>query len=118
MLYAKYENHFAKNDDDTLVIQAPSRTMNGATISQAYVDRAMRADPAKASAEYLAEFRDDVAGWLSRDILENAVDTGCTVRPPYPVWTYRAFVDPSGGRNDSFTRASRTTTRASPFWIA
>jgi hypothetical protein len=56
LLFTKYDNHFDKNDDDTLVIQAPSRTMNSATLSQAYVDRAMRADPAKASAEYLAEF--------------------------------------------------------------
>lgn len=103
LLYAKYTDHFGKNDDDTLVIQAPSRTMNSATLSQSYVDRAMQADPAKASAEYLAEFRDDVAGWLSREALENAVESGVTVRAPYPAWTYRAFVDPSGGRNDSFT---------------
>jgi hypothetical protein len=27
------------------------------------------------------------------------------VRPPYPAWSYRAFVDPSGGRGDSFTCA-------------
>lgn len=103
LLYTKYTDHFAKDDDDTLVIQAPSRTMNSATLSQAYVDRAMRADPAKASAEYLAEFRDDVAGWLSREALESAVDIGITARPPFAPYDYRAFVDPSGGRNDSFT---------------
>jgi hypothetical protein len=63
----------------------------------------MRADPAKADAEYNANFREDIAGWLSRDILQNAVDNGCTVRPPFAQYTYRAFVDPSGGRNNSFT---------------
>lgn len=105
LLYQKYVDHFGRDDDDVLVIQAPSRTMNSATISQAFVDRAIAKDPAKASAEYLAEFRDDVAGWLSRDILENSVDTGCTVRPPHPVHQYVAFVDPSGGRMDSFTMA-------------
>jgi hypothetical protein len=64
---------------------------------------AMRADPAKADAEYNANFREDIAGWLSRDILQNAVDSGVIVRPPFPAYDYRAFVDPSGGRGDSFT---------------
>jgi hypothetical protein len=103
LLYTKYENHFAKDDNDTLVIQAPSRVMNSATLSQGYVDRAMSADPAKADAEYNANFREDIAGWLSREILQNAVDNGVTVRPPHGFHDYRAFVDPSGGRNDSFT---------------
>jgi hypothetical protein len=51
----------------------------------------------------MAEFREDIAGWLARETLQGAVDTGIERRPPFAAWTYRAFVDPSGGRNDSFT---------------
>jgi hypothetical protein len=105
LLYQKYTDHFGKDDDDVLVIQAASRVMNSATISQAFVDRAIAKDPAKGDAEYNANFRDDIAGWLGRDILENSVDTGCTVRAPHSFHRYCAFVDPSGGVKDSFTMA-------------
>jgi hypothetical protein len=105
LLYKKFEDHFGKDQDDVLVIRAPSRTMNTVSISQEYVDRAMARDRAKASAEYMAEFRDDIAGWLGIDVIQAAVDAGVTVRPPSPLQRYVAFVDPSGGRGDSFTCA-------------
>ncbi|MGA2057425.1 MAG: hypothetical protein ABSG88_19205 [Bradyrhizobium sp.] len=56
----------------------------------------MARDPAKASAEYLAEFRDDIAGWLGLEIIQAAVDHGVTMRPPSPFRRYFAFVDRMG----------------------
>jgi hypothetical protein len=103
LLHSKFKKHFAK-DGDILFVKAPTRVLNP-TIDQAIIDRDMADDPAKASAEWMGEFRDDIGGWLSLEVIENAVDRGVTVRPPHKMWNYRAFVDPSGGRVDSFTAA-------------
>jgi hypothetical protein len=104
LLYKKWKTHFAQ-EGDVLVIRAPTRVMNP-TISQAIIDRELLEDNASARAEYLAEWRDDVTGWLAVETIESAVDTDVTVRPPNMfVNSYVAFCDPSGGSKDSFTMA-------------
>jgi hypothetical protein len=105
LLYAKYKRHFGR-DDDVLVIQAPTRTLNP-TISQELIDRELADDFAGASAEWLAEFRNDIGGWLDASLIDAAVDYGVTVRPPTPLHhIYVAGADPSGGSGkDSFTAA-------------
>jgi hypothetical protein len=101
LLYNKFARHYGK-DSDVLVIRAPSSVMNP-TLDQSVIDAALEEDPALAGAEYLAEFRDDVTGWLTRELIEAAVDSGVTVRPPRPNIRYVSFCDPSGGQGDSFT---------------
>jgi len=103
LLYKKYKQHFGKSDD-VLVIQAPTRALNP-MIEQVEVDRALAEDPARAQAEWMGEFRDDIGGWLPVDVIEGAVDAGVTARPPHPLIQYRSFCDPSGARGDSFTCA-------------
>jgi hypothetical protein len=103
LLYRKFREHYAQ-DGDVLVIQAPSLTFNP-TLDQTAIDQALAEDPAAARAEWLAEFRDDLMGWATRELIEAAVDRGVTVRPPMPRITYRSFCDPSGGQKDSFTAA-------------
>src|SRR5206468_2204 len=49
--------------------------------------------------------RDDLSTWLSRELLDAAVDRGVFVRAPAPDINYIAGCDASGGRNDSFTAA-------------
>jgi hypothetical protein len=44
-----------------------------------------------------------LATFISRDLLEAAVDVGVIVRPPVEGVRYFAFTDASGGMNDSFT---------------
>ena len=56
-------------------------------------------------AEYLSEWRDDLASFIARDLLEAAVDPGVLVRPPVDGVVYYGFVDPSGGGADTFTMA-------------
>jgi hypothetical protein len=102
LLYERWKTHYGKDDDDVLVIQAPSRTLNN-TLDQKIIDDAMARDPAVARAEWLAEWRDDVATFVPREIIDAAVDIGVTVRPPTPSVRYMAFADPSGGVGDSFT---------------
>jgi len=103
LLYNKFKQHFGQ-DGDVLVIQAPTRTLNP-TIPQELIDREIAEDPAAKRAEYLAEWRDDISGWISLEVLEAAVDNNVTVRPPNTIVDYVAFADPSGGKSDSFTAA-------------
>ncbi len=105
LLYEKYRAHYGKPDDDVLVIRAPSRVLNP-TLDQKIIDDAMARDPDVARAEWLAEWRDDIATFLSRDLIENAVDTGVPVRPPRPDVRYVGYVDAASGvGKDSFACA-------------
>jgi hypothetical protein len=104
LLFKKHRKHFGQNDD-VLVIQAPTRTLNP-LIPQEMIDRELAEDPAGARAEYLAEFRDDIGGYLAIETLEASVDRNVTVRPPAALFhNYRSGCDPSGGAKDSFTMA-------------
>jgi len=105
LLYKKYKKHFGQ-PDDVLVIQAPTRSLNP-TIPQELIDRELADDPAGASAEWLAQFRSDIGGWLPIELIEAAVDYGVMVRPPATLHnTYVAGADPAGGSGkDSFTAA-------------
>jgi hypothetical protein len=104
LLWSKFKKHFGENSDDVLVVRAPTRVLNP-TIPQEVIDAALAENPAVAKAEWLAEFRDDIGGYLSLEIVESAVDRGVTVRPPRDGIVYRSGVDPSGGSRDSFTAA-------------
>ena len=87
-----------------LVIKAPSTTPNP-TLDQSIIDDAMADDLAAASAEWLTEFRDDIWGWVGRELIEGAVDHGVQSRVPQPGISYYTFCDPSGGASNSFTTA-------------
>jgi hypothetical protein len=87
-----------------LVAQGASRDFNP-ELSQSIIDRAMERDPATASAEYLAQFRTDVEGFITREAVEACVSLGVHERPLERAQSYVAFVDPSGGSSDSMTLA-------------
>ena len=102
ILYDAWKKWHGTDDGNALVWVAPSRTMNP-SLPERLIAEALERDPAAARAEYLAEWRDDVAAFLDRAVVESAVDAGVLVRPPVPGVSYRAFADPSGGSSDSFT---------------
>jgi hypothetical protein len=104
LLYRMFKEHYGRDDDDVLVIRAPSIVFNP-TLDQTIIDRALAEDPAGAAAEWNATFRDDVSGWATRELIEAAVDRGVTVRPPVAGVRYHSFVDVSGGVSDSFACA-------------
>ncbi|WP_409455271.1 hypothetical protein [Methylocystis sp. H62] len=91
-----------------LVIRAASKMLNP-TLDDAEIERDLADDYAAARAEWFAEWRDDVAGWMPLEIIEAARDGGVTVRPPHLNSSkrifYRSGCDPSGGQKDSFTCA-------------
>lgn len=93
-----------KGDPLVLVAQGASRIFNP-SLSQRVVDRAYARDPVSAAAEYGGLFRGDVQAFISREAVQAVVAVGVLERPRRPGVEYRAFVDPSGGANDSFTLA-------------
>ena len=100
-LYNTFKRHFGPEGHPlVLVAKAPSWVMNP-LLPQSVVDRAFEADPEAASAEYMAEFRNDISAFISRDAIEGAVSRGITVRAPLDGVNYCGFVDPSGGSSDS-----------------
>jgi hypothetical protein len=103
-LYENYREHYGKSDSPVLVWKATSREMNP-TLPAEVVERALARDRVAASAEYLAEFRDDIGGFLSVEEIERCIISGRTLLPRISGVSYRAFVDPSGGRQDSMTLA-------------
>jgi hypothetical protein len=65
------------------------------------VPEALERDEARARAEWLAEFRDDLSGYISSDALRAVVDTGRGVDAPLAAplaeCDYLAFCDPATG---------------------
>lgn len=104
LLYSKIKALHGKDDTRALTVLGGTRDFNP-SFDQAVIDAALAEDREKFSAEYLSLWRDDLQSWLSRDILEAAVDTGVLVRDPVRGVRYYAGCDVSGGRNDAFTAA-------------
>jgi hypothetical protein len=102
--YRLFDRYFGKEDAPVQVWRAATRTFNP-TVSERTIRMAMERDEASARAEYFAEFRSDIDGYVSREIVDACTDTGITVRPYDPRYRYVAFVDPSGGRVDAMTLA-------------
>ncbi|MBO6776142.1 MAG: hypothetical protein JJ897_11675 [Marinibacterium sp.] len=103
MLWATYKRHYGK-PGRVMVAQAPSRTMNP-TLPQRVVEDALRDDAARASAEYLAQFRTDVEAFLSLDQVQAAQRTKPLELPRRDGVSYVAFTDPTGGGKDEYTLA-------------
>jgi hypothetical protein len=105
VLWEAYNSHFgAKGDPSILVAHGTSRDFNP-DLDQAIVDKALERDPAAASAEYLASFRTDIEGFVTREAVEGCIDRGVRERPFDRTKSYVAFTDPSGGASDAFTLA-------------
>jgi hypothetical protein len=102
-LWSAYKDHFGK-ESPVLVWQAPTLAMNP-TIEERVVTDAYESDAVAAAAEWGAEFRRDIEGFVSIEVVEGLVIPERRVLPPVPLIDYRAFVDPSGGSSDSFTLA-------------
>ena len=112
VLYEAHRDHYGQDGDPVLVIQADTRTMNP-TVPQGTIDTAYERDPAWAGAEYGAEFRSDISGFLDPDWIARAIMVGSSELAPDPGKTYKAFVDPSGGRRDAFTLGRVTSSMCS-----
>ena len=103
-LYKTFRRHFGEDGARVLVWRGSTREMNPgldpAVIAEAYED-----DAVSAAAEYGAEFRNDIAAFVAREVVDAAVVPGRREAMPLPSVRYVAFMDPSGGSADSFTLA-------------
>jgi hypothetical protein len=102
-LYRTWRDHYGK-ESDVLVIQAATRALNPA-VDESVIARAYEEDEVSASAEYGAQFRRDIEGFVSREVVDAVTVEGRAELPPMSDADYYAFVDPSGGSADAFTLA-------------
>jgi hypothetical protein len=102
-LWEDYRLYYGKDDAATLVWQAETGAMNP-TVSEAFLAKEFEKDPARASAEYGAQFRGDIESFVGRGVVESCVVTGrYELSPTYGV-VYVGFVDAAGGSGtDSMT---------------
>jgi hypothetical protein len=102
ILHARHQAFFGKDDDEVLVVQGET-TMLNPSIDRGIIARAQADDPESALAEWSAQFRGDISSLLPDDVIDSAVDAARPRElPPRSEVDYVAFVDPSGGRHDSF----------------
>jgi hypothetical protein len=101
-LWDAFNRYYGRDDAPILVWRAPTTAMNP-TLPQSEIDAELEKDPASAAAEFLAEFRGDIESFVSVEALRACVSPGVRERPPVRTNRYWAFVDPSGGSNDSMT---------------
>jgi hypothetical protein len=79
-------------------------------VPRSFIDAHMADDPARAQAEYLAQFRTDVEGFVSPAIVEACVGDFHELLP-MAGFVYSGFVDPSGGSDAAMTLAIGHKTR-------
>jgi hypothetical protein len=103
VLWNNFDRHFGK-PDGPLIWRATTRQMNP-TVPQSFIDEKYEEDPHAAAAEYGAEFRADVDAFITKEVLDAAVDRDRHEHPPRQGMQYFAFIDPSGGSSDSMTLA-------------
>jgi len=104
VLWTTHKAHYGPDGDPAiLVAQGASRTFNP-SLPESVVQRALERDHASATAEYLAEFRTDIEGFVPYDVVAACVGEYRELSP-LPLLRYAAFCDPSGGSADSFTLA-------------
>jgi hypothetical protein len=104
VLWGTYRRHFGPDGSPSVLVAKGTTAQFNPTIPQEEIDRELERDPVRNTAEYLAEFRDDVTSFVSSEVVRQCT-IGVTARPPGQRITYSAFCDPSGGSADSMTMA-------------
>ncbi len=102
-----FDRYWAKDDGRVVIWRAASKTMNP-LLDEVMIAEALERDPVGARSEWLAEFREDVAAFITREAIARVVVSGRREDlPPRPEeGDYVAFADmASGAGQDSATLA-------------
>jgi hypothetical protein len=105
VLYTTYRRHFGKDGARVLVWQGTTGEMNP-SLDPSVIEEAYEDDPESAAAEYGAQFREDLADFVTREVID-----ACTVQARFELLPvsgvhYVGFTDPAGGSGtDSMTLA-------------
>jgi hypothetical protein len=109
-LWDVFKRHYGTGGDPLiLVAHGATRTLNP-SLPQRVVDRALEKDRARATAEYLAQFRTDVEGFVAPEIVEARTGDYREMLPAANNF-YRAFTDPSVAPMTASRWPSRTSPR-------
>ncbi len=105
VLWDRFHRHYGPNGaPDVLVAKGTTRDFNP-TVSRQEIDALLEEDPARNTAEYLAEFRADLELYISLELVEACVGDYHELPPSRDI-IYFCFVDPAGGSGeDSFAMA-------------
>jgi hypothetical protein len=107
LLWTTYQKNFGKDDARVLVWQASTAEMNP-KVNPEIIAEAYEEDPESAASEFGGDFRNDIADFVSRQIVEALIEPGCFERAPLRSLGYRyfCFIDAAGGSGqDSMTLA-------------
>ena len=102
-VFESFKKYYGSDSQEILVWRSDTRTMNP-SISQSLIDAETAKDPQAARSEWGGYFREDLELFLSREAVESCCSLSGVLAPRHN-FSYRAFCDPSGGRNDSFSLA-------------
>ena len=104
-MYRKYRELFGNDASEAICWFAPSTLMNP-KLPVAVIDKALAEDAARARAEYLNLFREDLSDFIPSDVIEGCTDFRTRERAPISGIRYVAFADAAGGTgSDSFAFA-------------
>lgn len=103
-LYDVYSKFYGKPGSGPLIWRAATRTMNP-TIAESTIAADFELDPVAAATEWGAEFRPDLSSYVPPEVVEAVVVPRRHELAFDSANEYSAFIDPSGGSQDSFTLA-------------
>lgn len=96
VLFNYFKDYYGKDRDDVLCFRATSLELNK-TLDAEIIAKALKDDRESASAEYLAEWRTDLATFLSADLIDELTIEGRYELPPVAGVQYVCFADNAGG---------------------
>ena len=105
ILWDAFKRDYGKDGDPRVLVAKGPTLLFNQSLDPKVVHRALARDHAAASAEYLAEFRNDLAAFVPYEVVVQCVGDYTEQAPLATYRPYHAFVDPSGGSSDSMTLA-------------
>jgi hypothetical protein len=97
----KLVNKYFGQENDAILVSRSTWKDTNPTLDEDFIARELERDPVAARSEYFDEFRLDVSGFISRELLLAAVDNGVDERPPVPGIQYVAFCDAASGLGET-----------------
>lgn len=101
LMWRRFKQLHGNDEADAICWLAPSAVMNP-VLPPNVVAKALADDRARAQAEYMSVWREDLADFMTADAITRCVTRAIAERPPVRGLGYIGFSDPSGGSSDSF----------------
>ena len=103
-MWDTFSKHYGPDGSPSVLVAKGTTSDFNQTIPQAEIDRELERDRARNTAEFLAEFRNDLEGYVAYEVVEACIGSYFEMAPARST-SYYAFTDPSGGSDDSLSRS-------------